>query len=197
MSMDLQAQILADQQASYVRLRGGFPVPLAGMFYWLLVAGLSWYFSPVQQLNLAFFISGLIFPLALVLAAIFRNPFLKDRTATGGVLVPAMIGMLLFWPMLAVTAQSANPDAVLVILAIGMSLHWPVIGWSYGRTALFTGHSILRAIAVLAVWAFLPSQRFLAIPLAVAIVYALTVIAIVVDSGLMAQKMSASARPGP
>lgn len=195
--MELQAQILADRQASYARLRGGFPVPMAGIVYWLAVAGLALYFPPAAQLNLAFFASGLIFPLALLLAAIFRNNFMKDRTATGSVLVPAFISMLLFWPMLIITAQSANPDAVLVILAIGMSVHWPVIGWSYGRTALYTGHSIVRAIAVVAVWAFLPSQRFFAIPLAVAIVYALTVIAIVVDAGQLAKKISALEKPAP
>lgn len=188
MSMDLQAQILEDRQASYVRLRGGFPVPMAGIVYWLAVAGLSLYFPPAAQLNLAFFASGLIFPVALLLAAIFRNNFMKDRSATGSVLFPAFISMLLFWPMLVVTAQSANADAVLVILAIGMSVHWPVIGWSYGRTALYTGHSILRAIAVVAVWALLPSHRFFAIPLAVAMVYALTTIVILVDSGRMAKK---------
>lgn len=188
--MDLQAQVLADRQASYVRLRGGFPVPMAGMVYWLVVAGLAQYFPPAKQLTLAFFASGLIFPLALLLAAIFRNNFMKDRTATGSVLFPAFISMLLFWPMLFVTAQSAEADAVMVILAIGMSLHWPVIGWSYGRTALFAAHAVGRALAVLAAWALLPEDRFVAIPLAVAAVYALTVLAILIDSAGMAKRIA-------
>lgn len=191
--MDLQAQVLADRHASYVRLRGGFPVPMAGTVYWLVVAGLALYFPPAKQLNLAFFASGLIFPLALAFAAIFGNNFMKDRTATGSVLPPAFIAMLLFWPMLVITAQSASPDAVLVILAIGMSLHWPVIGWSYGRTALYSAHAIVRAALVVAVWALLPEHRFVAIPLAVAAVYAVTVIAVLVDSARMAKQHTVKA----
>ena len=39
---DLKAQVLADRLASFVRLKGGYSVPLAGAIYWaaLGVAGL-------------------------------------------------------------------------------------------------------------------------------------------------------------
>lgn len=178
---ELKAALLADRLASYKRLRGGFPIPLAGIVYW---GALAW-FGTVADLATwcmaAFVGSGAIFPMALGFAAIFRNPFMKDKTATGDVLLPAFISMLLFWPMIVAAVQSA-PELVPLILAIGMSLHWPVIGWSYGRTGLYSAHAIVRALACLAVWLWLPDGRLTVLPAAVALVYLLTVIAIVVDS---------------
>ena len=178
----LKAALLADRLASYKRLRGGFPIPLAGVVYWGALAWLGTV-AEIQTWCMAAFIgSGAIFPMALLFAAIFRNGFMKDRTATGDVLVPAFISMLLFWPMI-VGAVKVAPELVPLILAIGMSLHWPVIGWSYGRTALFSAHSVIRAIVVLLIWLWYPEWRFTVLPFAVSGIYLATVFAILIDSG--------------
>jgi hypothetical protein len=179
--MELKAALLADRLASYKRLRGGFPIPLAGTVYWAVLAWLGTQLSLGPWCTAAFFGSGAIFPLALLFAKIFRNPFMKDRTATGDVLLPAFISMLLFWPMIVAAVQAA-PVLVPLILAIGMSIHWPVIGWSYGRTGLFSAHSIVRAVAVLLIWLWLPEARLTLLPLSVAVVYLFTVFALVIDS---------------
>ncbi|MDF7775340.1 hypothetical protein P1X14_08785 [Sphingomonas sp. AOB5] len=181
--IELKAALLRDRLASYKRLRGGFPIPLAGTVYWGVLAWLGYQGTPLADWAMFAFIgSGAIFPLALLFAAIFRNPFMKDRTASGDVLLPAFIAMLLFWPMIIAAVQVA-PELVPLILAIGMSLHWPVIGWSYGRTALFSAHAIVRAVAVLLIWLLLPEARLTLLPLSVALVYFLTVIALLIDSG--------------
>lgn len=179
--VDLKAALLADRLAAYKRLRGGFPIPLAGIVYWTALAWAGTRFEIGQWSMLAFIGSGMIFPLALLFARLFRNPFMKDRTATGDVLLPAFISMLLFWPMIAGAAQVA-PQMVPLILAIGMSLHWPVIGWSYGRTGLYSAHAVVRALAVTLIWLLIPDARLTLLPLAVAAVYLVTVLAIVADS---------------
>jgi len=177
----LKAELLADRLAAYKRLRGGFPIPLAGVVYWGVLAWLGTVATVPNWCMAAFFGSGAIFPMALLFAAIFRNGFMKDKTATGDVLLPAFISMLLFWPMI-VGAVGVAPQLVPLILAIGMSLHWPVIGWSYGRTGLYSAHAIVRAIACTYIWLTMPEARFTLLPLAVAVVYLVTVLAIVVDS---------------
>ena len=179
--MDLKAALLADRRAAYKRLRGGFPVPLAGVVYWGALAWAGTILPVHGWCMIAFIGSGAIFPMALLFAAIFRNPFMKDKTAAGDVLLPAFISMLLFWPM-AIAAFQVAPQLVPLVLAIGMSLHWPVIGWSYGRTGLYSAHAIVRAIAVLLIWLWMPEARFTMLPLAVALVYVVTVLAILVDS---------------
>lgn len=190
---DLKAAHLEARLASYTRLRGGFPIPMAGTLYWLAVAALSQFFEPSEQLFYSFVASGMIFPVALLFAAIFRNNFMKDKGAATSVLLPAFISMLLFWPMVIVAVTENSANTALVILAIGLSLHWPVIGWSYGRTALFSAHSVIRAILVLALYFAFPEQRFLFIPLAVAFVYAMTVIALLIDSrNVLSTKMEPS-----
>ncbi len=184
---DLKAAHLQERQAAYGRLRGGFPIPMSGTVYWLVIAAMSQIFAPSQQLFYSFVASGAIFPMALLFAALFKNDFMKDKGVATSVLVPAFISMLLFWPMVVVAVAEGSADIALVILAIGLSIHWPVIGWSYGRTAIFCAHSIIRAVLVLALYFLFPEQRFLFIPLAVAFVYAVTVLALILDSGRFAK----------
>ena len=80
-----------------------------------------------------------------------------------------------------ITADT-DPELVPLILGIGMSVHWPVIGWMYGRTAIYTTHSVVRAIACFVVWNRFPEGRFMVLPFSVSGVYLLTVAAIVVAS---------------
>lgn len=190
--MTLQAQLQADRLASYARLRGGYPIPMAGTVYWAGLGVLGYYVDEAMWTFWAFVASGSIFPMALALAAIFRNPFMKDRNAVSSVLFPAFVSMFLFWPM-AVAAWWTNVQLVPLILAIGMSIHWPVIGWSYARTGLFTAHSVGRAVIVFLVWQFLPDLRFTGLPFAVAVIYALTVFAILIDSGAVRRRLAAAA----
>jgi len=179
--MSLRDDLLQERLACYGRLRGGYPIPLAGVVYWagLGIAG-SW-LPPNRWTFWAFVLSGSIFPMALLFAKLFRNKFMRDQTAVSDLLFPAFASMLLFWPI-AIAAWGANVQLVPLVLAIGMSIHWPVIGWCYGRTGLFTAHAIARAITCLIIWSWLPDARFTLLPFSVSLVYIVTVIAILIDS---------------
>ena len=179
---DLREALRRERLAAYHRLRGGYPVPLAGMLWWLGLAAAG--FGGVRLgwwIPLAAVSSGLIFPMALGLARLTGCDFMKERIAVSDVLLPAFVAMLLFWPM-AVAAWWTYPALFPLILAIGMSLHWPVIGWSYARTGLFTAHAVVRAVLSFGLWVWLPDGRLTLLPLAVALVYAVTVAAILIDT---------------
>ena len=177
----LKALLLQDRLSAYIRLRGGFPLPVAGAVYWCFI-GILGYFLPLNVwFPIALFSTGLIFPIALLCAKICKNNFMKDKQAAGSVVVPALIGMLVFWAMLVPAMQTA-PQLAILILAIGMSIHWPVIGWSYGRTALFSAHLFARTFIVLSIWYLLPDARMTLLPLSVSLVYILTVAAILIDT---------------
>lgn len=174
----LRAEIRRDQLGSFVRLKGGFPFPLAGAVYWLAL-GVAGYYLPLQSWNLAAFIfSGAIFPLAILLSKIFRSDFMKDSTATGDVLGPAFTAMLLFYAI-AFPAYAYAPELVPLIIAVGMSQHWPVIGWSYGRPVLYSAHAVIRALGAMAIWLWLSDGRTTLLPFWVAAVYLGTVVAII------------------
>ena len=192
--MNLEQDLLRERLAAFVRLKGGYPVPLAGAAYWLWLAALGLYVTGETWTIWAFITSGAIFPLALVFAAITRIDFMKDKSAAGSVLFPAFVSMFLFWPM-AIAAFWDAPDLAPLILAIGMSIHWPVIGWSYGRTAIYSGHALVRAIAVFALWIAFPEYRYTALPLAVAVVYLLTVGVILIDAARLSKRTDLAGAP--
>jgi hypothetical protein len=178
--MDLSTALLAERHAAYVRLKGGYSLPIAGAIYWAALAWAGTAFSAQAWTLIAMYASGLIFPLGILVSKLLRNDFMKDRTAVSSLLFPAFVGMLLFFPML-FAALSVAPSLAPLMLAIGMSMHWPVIGWTYGKTAIYTSHAIVRAIACFAIWMWLPEGRYTLLPAAVALVYVATVVAIFVD----------------
>ncbi len=187
---ELAAALKKERLGAYARLRGGFPIPLSGAVYWLALAGLGFVLPMQSWFMAALFGTGAIFPLALLFAKLFKNNFMKDKQVLSSLLIPAFISMLLFWPML-VAAMQIAPELAILILAIGLSIHWPVIGWMYGRTALFSAHSIMRALVAFAIWTMMPEARMTLLPLSVSLIYFATVLVILVDSARLRAKPAA------
>lgn len=185
----LREQIRRDQLGSFVRLKGGFPFPLAGAIYWLALGVAGFVLTPGNWNLAAFIFSGAIFPLAILLSKLFRSDFMKDSTATGDVLGPAFTAMLLFYAI-AFPAYFHAPELIPLIVAVGMSQHWPVIGWSYGKTFIYSAHAVIRALGAMAIWLWLPDGRTTLLPFWVALVYLGTVAAI-----LMAWRKERPAAP--
>lgn len=188
--MSLRDDLLRERLAAYSRLRGGFPIPMAGVVYWAALGIAGYSLRPNRWTLLAFVFSGSIFPLALLFAKLFRIDFMRDKTAVSDLLGPAFATMLLFWPM-AIAGWWTDVQLVPLILAIGMSLHWPAIGWMYGKPWLYTAHAVVRAVACFLIWWKLPEGRFTLLPFSVALVYLVTVVAIFIDSGRSAALDSA------
>lgn len=186
--MELKEQLLRARLEGYAALRGGYPVPLAGAIYWAGLCVAGHYLDLYNWSLLAFVTSGLIFPMAVVLSKALGKDFMKAKGPVDGAMPPAFISMLLFWPG-CIAAFYTAPELVPLLLAIGMSGHWPVIGWSYGRPALFSAHALVRAVAVTLLWSVAPDFRLMFIPAAVSAIYLITVIAIYLDSGAVKKRL--------
>ena len=189
---ELKLALKQNRLAAYARLRGGFPIPLAGATYWAVLGGAGYYLDLGAWAQIAFYGLGAIFPLGLLFAALFRNNFMKDKTAAGSVLLPALISMLLFWAFIVAAAQEA-PSMISLILAVGMAIHWPVIGWSYGRTAVYSAHAVARAVIPTTLWLTFPDERLTWLPLSVSAIYLMTVIVILVDSAIVRRQLMQNA----
>jgi hypothetical protein len=188
-TLELREALRAEREASFFRLRGGYPIPLAGGVWWAGL-GVMGYFvhSHVLWVLLVFYCTGLLFPLALLFGRLCRVNFMAERTAVSEVIFPAMGSMLLFWPM----AFAAFPNYVELeplILSVGLSIIWPVVGWAYYRTALFTSHAVVRAVVWFGLWKWLPSGRFTVLPLAVSAIYLVTVVVLLVASSKSRQRV--------
>ena len=192
-SLELKKLLYADREATFFRLRGGYPIPLAGATWWALLGTMGYFVHSANLwILLTFCTSGLLFPLALLYAHLFKVDFMRDKSAALDVLVPTFASMLLFWPI-AVAAFWNYPQLVPLILAIGLSLHWPVIGWHYARTGIYVTHAVARAIACFILWNWFPSTRFTILPFTVAAAYLLTVVAILIASTPAKQQTSLEA----
>lgn len=183
---DLRAECLA----SYARLGGGWPVPLAGGLWWAGLAWLGTLVEPAVWSVIAFAASGLIFPLAVLFAKLSGNPFMQERTSVTSVLIPAFVSMLLFWAIAIAAMWEAN-TLVPLVLAVGMSIHWPVIGWSYGRPWPFVAHAASRAVGSFLVWHLHPEDRFVLVPVTVAAIYLATAAFLILDSRRVGRRLHA------
>jgi len=193
-TLELKEALSAEREAQFFRLRGGFPIPLAGGVWWAGLGLAGYRLPPHTWILLTFYCSGLLFPLAILFGRLFRVNFMGDKTAVSEVIFPAMGSMLLFWPM-AFAAFSNYPELVPLILSIGMSIMWPVVGWSYGRTALFTSHAVARAVVCFVLWTCWPSTRFTVLPLAVSAIYLVSVVVTLVASSKSRQPARKSRQP--
>jgi hypothetical protein len=189
MTKTLAQALVEERNATFFRLRGGYPVPLAGAIWWAALSLLGYHARPHLWIFIAFATSGLVFPLAILLGRICRVNFMSDRSAISDLMFPTLIPMVLFWPV-AFAAYPTAPALVPLIMAIGMSVAWPVMGWIYGRTALFTAHAIVRAIACYVLWNWFPSTRFTLLPLAVSLIYVATIIVTLIASAPSRQPAS-------
>jgi hypothetical protein len=185
--MNLQAALRQERLGLYVRLRGGFTFPLAGAIWWAAAAVLGAYVPIKTWALFAFIGSGLIFPLAVVLSRLLHVDFMNQKSAVDDAIAPAFIGMLLFWPM-AFAAFWTAVELTPLILAIGMAMHWPIIGWTYGRAALYSTHAIVRALAAFSLWLLIPDERTIWVPASVSVVYVATVVAILIDTRRVATR---------
>lgn len=152
--------------------RGGASLPVAGGIYWLGLAAAGLFLEPRSWCLVAFFTSGLILPLGMLL----QKPFgarLFVPSPLSSLFGIAMIPIALSFAV-TIPAFFIDEQLVPLTLSVGMTVHWPAIGWIYGRTG-FVVHAIVRTALVCAFWFALPESRFIAIPLVVSLVYAATV----------------------
>lgn len=80
---------------------------MAGIVHWGVPGWLGSFLNVPTWCMTAFIGSGAIFPMALVFAAIFRNPFMKDKTATGDVLLPLAVAGVYLLTVIALVIASA------------------------------------------------------------------------------------------
>jgi len=172
--------LVREQQSAYLNVKGGIAFPIAGLVYWLFLAGVGFVASDRLWALVAFMTSGMIFPLGLGIGKILKTDLLKPFLLSG-VFGPALVGMLVVLWSIAIPAFFTAPQLVPLILAVGMGAHWPVIGWAYGRPRLYGAHLLVRSAAAVLIWVFFRDLDTVLIPLAVAAAYGGTIFAIAFD----------------
>jgi hypothetical protein len=173
--MEFKDQLEAEKRNFFIRANGGISLPAAGCIYWLALGIAGFYLKPQTWFIVSAFTSGLIFPLGLLLSKPLKTD-IKVPSPLNGLIAPALISMMMFWP-LAIAGASSNVSFITLALAVGMGIHWPVIGWMYGRK-VYLLHGVIRTIGATMLWYIFPEQRFVLIPVFVSLAYLITIFGI-------------------
>ena len=158
-----------ERQKFAVLTRGMISAPLAGAVYWSFLTAASLFLSGQAWCIVAFFASGTIFPLALLLQKPTGSRMMVKDHPLGGAAGTAFVSVIVSWAV-TIPAFHTAPSLVPLALAIGMGLHLPAVGWSLGIRS-YVVQPIARAAVAAVLWYALPVLRVTAIPLAVALFY--------------------------
>lgn len=151
----------------------GIGMPLAGGLYWLAMAAVAAFAGlPPKATALVFFVAtGAIFPLGWTLTRLLGGDLMAKRPPLTQLGMLLNFVQLLYWPVLvAVFAR----DLMLVPFAMTalFGSHFLPYGWLYrsrGYALLGIGSVLLATLLQLA----LPAQAFVAMPLAMGLLYLL------------------------
>jgi len=167
---------LDEQRVEYIKKRF-VAVPISGMLIWFLI-GIAGLLLPPQQAALTLFIgTGSIVYLGLFLSK-FTGENLMDKTKPKNsfdtlFLVGAAQAILVF--SIAIPFSFYDISSVTLSVGILTGLMWLPFSWSVQHWVGFF-QTISRTIAVLVVGYLFPENRFVVIPLAIVVIYIITLV---------------------
>jgi len=89
-------QLMTEEKTNFLlETNGGISMPMAGAIYWIALCVAGFFLSLNTWILLAFYTSGLIFPLGIALARPMKANVLKKGPIANATF-PALIGMLGF-----------------------------------------------------------------------------------------------------
>ena len=183
-------QLSAERERLALLAGGGVAAPAAGAIYWAALFMLGLYASPTTWCLVAFVTSGLIFPLALLLQRPTRSNLMVKESLVANAGMVGFVNVAVGWAI-TIPAFHTNPQLVPLTLVIGLSLHFASIGWSFGSRVLMF-HPLVRALVIVALWYVLPAHRFTAIPLAIALIYLVTIALLLKELSSFQQRAKSS-----
>ncbi|ACE86139.1 DUF7010 family protein [Cellvibrio japonicus] len=148
-------------------------MPIAGAFYWLVIAVISTQAQDNIGLLALLFGSGTIFPIALLVSKITREEVFSSKNPLAKLMGLSVLMVNLLWA-LHIPLFLYAPEFLSLSLGIGLGLHWIVYSWII-QHPLGLIHALLRTVLVLSVWLLFPDSRLTAVSFSVVLVYGLSI----------------------
>ena len=152
-------------------------MPLAGTLAWsaVLVGGL---YLPTQKAGwLVFIATGMIAYLGMAISRFTGENFL-DKSRPKNVfdaLFFAGMGEALLAYAIAIPFYTVDPTSVPLAVGVLTGMMWLPFGWIVQHwIGLF--HGIVRSLSLCVLWYLFPTQRFVVLPAAIIVVYAVTIV---------------------
>lgn len=166
------------QRAEYARRRL-VAVPLAGTIAWAVVAAAGLVLDTFGSAMALFAATGSIVYLGLLLSKL-TGENLTDKTRPKNAfdaLFMHTVAMSLGVYAIAIPFFMADPTSLPLTVGILTGLMWIPLSWVI-RHPVGWWHAGLRTAGVLAAWLAFPDHRFVAVPLVIVAVYAVTLVAL-------------------
>lgn len=148
-------------------------MPIAGACVWFVIALLSIPLDERLGVLVLLFGSGVIFPVALLIARFRRENLLSSDNPLAKLMGLCVLMVNLLWAV-HIPLFLYAPAFVPLSLGIGLGLHWVVWSWII-QHPLGIIHAILRTILVVVAWFVFPEHRLLAIGLVIVFVYGVSI----------------------
>lgn len=167
---------LDQQRASFCRRRF-LATPLAGAICWLIVA-LAGYFLPVYQAALVLFIAtGSIVYLAMLIARFTGENFFpkkgEAKNTFNGLFLRAVCSSFLIYAI-AIPFFIMDHSSLPLTVGILTGTMWLPFSWIIQHW-IGTFHAIARTLLIVAAWYAFPEHRFVAIPIVIIGIYAVSI----------------------
>ncbi len=148
-------------------------MPIAGAIVWTIVAFLSTQFEESTSTYILLFATGLIFPIALLIAKFRKENLVSTSNPLGKLMGLCVLMVNLLWGIHIPLVLNA-PEFVPLSLGVGLGIHWIVYSWII-QHPIGIIHSILRTTLVILAWYIFPESRIFGVGIAIVIVYILSV----------------------
>ena len=161
-----------DQELALFRQRRFLAMPLAGTLAWGAV-GVAGALLPLQAACIALFIcTGCIVYLGMGLSKLTGENFMdksRPKNRFDGLFMTGVAQAVLVYAI-ALPFYALDRSSLPLTVGILTGLMWLPFGWIIGSWVP-AAHTVVRTVAIVAVWLAFPAQRMVLIPLVIVVAY--------------------------
>lgn len=176
--MTQETLTLEQQRAEFIKRRF-LATPLTGMMVWLLIGLVGLVASKMVAVWSIFIGTGSIAYIGIFVSKLTGEDFLaKDRPKnTFDTLFFYSVGMAVLVYSIAIPFFMIDYTSLPLTVGILTGLMWLPFTWII-KSNIGTFHALARTALVVVLWFVLPDHRFTVIPLAIVLVYFITIVAL-------------------
>lgn len=149
-------------------------MPIAGLLVWCLILGIGQMFPTKTAIVYMLFASGLIFPLALLVAKYRQEDLFIKNNPLGKLIMVGLVMANTLW-VLHILLMFVQPQLVPYSLSLALAIHWPLYGWII-QDKLGSIHLMMRAFGLFAAFLWLPFNSIVNAAIVTILCYAITLV---------------------
>ncbi|MBY0432493.1 MAG: hypothetical protein K2U26_00115 [Cyclobacteriaceae bacterium] len=155
-------------------------MPLAGTLVWAAIAVLSLYLSPIQIVWALYVGTGSIAYLGILFSKFTGENFTDKSKPKNEFDTLFFYTVFMAWLVFSIAIPLAGVDYTSLPLTVGImaGLMWLPFSWITWIIKHWIGifHSVARTISLVVLWYLFPNHRFLVLPVAIVVVYLITIV---------------------